>query len=105
MHKKDPYYLMALVNVAMMQRCEDFLSTWRQEGPKCIGLPKESRNAETLEDAHGHLRTLISNSEKGGHLCNVIRDLQVLDHRKLMSLPNCYYLQALAEVREDNLIQ
>ena len=96
---------MALVNVAMMQRCKDFLSTWRQDGPKCIGLPKNSRNAKNLENAHEHLRTLISNTEKGGYLHNSIRGLQVLDHSELMALPNCYYLQALAEVREDNLIQ
>ena len=34
--KKDPFYLMALVNVAMMQRCKDFLIVWEQDGPKCI---------------------------------------------------------------------
>ena len=78
-HKKDPYYLMALVNVAMMQRCKDFLSAWEQDGPKCIGLPKECRDTETLGDAHEHIRSLITNSELGGFLRNVIRNLQVFD--------------------------
>ena len=96
---------MALVNVAMMQRCKDFLTVWEQDGPKCIGLPKDCRDAETLGDAHEHIRPLITNSELGGFLWNIIRDLQVFDRRKLMSLPNSCYLQALAEVGDSNLVQ
>ena len=73
--------------------------------PSASDFRKTVATQKNLENAHEHLRTLISNTEKGGYLHNAIRDLQVLDHSELMALPNCYYLQALAEVRENNLIQ
>ena len=103
--KKDPLYLMALVNVAMMLRCKNFLTMWVQDGPKCIGLPKDRRDAETLGDAHEHIRPLVTNSEPGGFLRGIIRDLQVFDRRKLMSLPNSCYLQALTETGDSNQVQ
>ena len=89
----------------MMQHCKSILDTWKTEGPKCIGLPRECRKATTLDKANEHLHTLVSHTVKGGHLHAVTRDLQVVGPDKLISMPNSCYLQALFEVGENHLIQ
>ena len=105
MTKKDPHYLQALVNVAMMERRDAFLETWREQGPKCVGLPKEHRKATTIADANKHLQPVVTDVVKGDQLHAIMRDLQIMDGRKLTSLHHSCYLQALSTTGERYLVK
>ena len=95
--KKDGAYLAALVKVGMRKRCEDFLSEWEREGPKCIHLPSKHRRATTQEAADKHIAPLITSSVKGIHLNCIMRDLQSIGKDKLLRMKQGAYLAALQE--------
>ena len=105
MTKKDPHYLLALVNVAMTERCNAFLETWRERGPKCVGLPKGHRKATTIAEASKHLQPVVNDVTKGDPLHAIMRDLQIMDGSKLMSLQHSCYLQALFTMGERYLVK
>ena len=93
--KKHGAYLIALVNVGMMQRCKTFLKEWEYQGPKSIGLSSAHLSAPTLEKANQLLVPLITDATSGSHLHNIMRDQQVMQTDKLLSYPNGTYLEAL----------
>ena len=105
MTKKDPYCLLALVNVAMTERCDAFLETWREQGPKCVGLPKGHRKATTIAEASKHLQPIVNDVAKGDPLHAIMRDLQIMDGSKLTSLHHSCYLQALFTIGERYLVK
>ena len=76
--KKHGAYLIALVNVGMMQRCKTFLNEWEDQGPKSIGLSSAHRSAPTLKKANQLLVPLITDATRGSRLHNIMRDLQVM---------------------------
>ena len=94
---KDWTYLAALVKVGMRKRCEDFLSEWEREGPKCIHLPSKHWRATTQEAADKHLAPLITSSIKGSRLNCIMRDLQSIGKDKLLHMRQGAYLAALQE--------
>ena len=104
MAKKDGAYLIALVNVGMIQRCKAFLKEWEKEGPNSVGLPSTHCCARTLETATKHLAPLITDANKGSRLYNIMRNLQIMETDKLLSLANAVYLEALQEAGINGLI-
>ena len=105
MKKKDGDYLVAMINVGMMQRCENFLGTWESVGPKSIGLSSGHHGAPTEDKAKERLAPLITDATKDSKLHNIMRDLQIMDSDKLLSYTNGLYLKVLREAGADGLVQ
>ena len=61
--------------------------------------------ATTLEAAKILMDPLVANATKGGRLRNIVRDLQVMDTKELLSMSNGLYLQALQEAGDDGIVQ
>ena len=81
----------------MMKRCEEFLSEWEKDGPKCIHLPAKHQRAVTQERANKHLAPLITDSVKGSRLNCIMCNLQYIDRDKLLHMKQGVYLAALQE--------
>ena len=70
-----------------------------------MGLSSAHCRAKTLDSAYKLLAPIISGATKGSRLYIIMRDLQVIETKKLLSLTNGVYLEALQEAGANGLVQ
>ena len=105
MRKNDGEYLTALINVGMMHRCGIFLETWKDRGPKLIGLTSNHLDAPSEDEAKARLAPVINDANKDSELHGIMRDLQIMDTNKLLSYTNGMYLKILKAEGAKGLVQ
>ena len=103
--KKDGPYLIALINVGMMQRCGKFLEEWETLGPKSVGLSSAHHGAPTEDKAKERRVPLITDATKDSKLHSLMRDLQIMGTDKLLAYTNGLYLKVLKEAGAEGLVQ